>query len=85
MRPASKAAIPETLHPLFWDVDPRGLDLTLHSEFVIARILEYTTPAALMWLEETYDRQEVLHVNERSRKISDRSKNFWRIWYGPAS
>ncbi|MGH8601684.1 MAG: DUF6922 domain-containing protein [Gammaproteobacteria bacterium] len=81
----TEGAIPEEIYTSFWDVDPRTLNLTLHSEFVISRILEYTTPAALHWIEKTYDRQEILNVNERSRKISDRSKNFWCIWYGVTS
>ncbi|MFM9972317.1 MAG: DUF6922 domain-containing protein [Burkholderiales bacterium] len=78
-------AISAEIRPLYWDVDVDGIDLTLHDEFVISRLLEWTTPAALEWLGAHYDKARILEVNRSSRKISERSRNFWNIWYGAAS
>ena len=77
-------AISAEIRPLFWDVDVDGIDLTLHDEFVISRLLEWTTPAALEWLGTHYDTARILEVNRSSRKVSERSRNFWNIWYGAA-
>ena len=78
-------SIPDEVKPLFWDVDPVTMDLSANADFVVSRILESTTPAALEWLERTYTRDRILAVNRTSRKISERSRNFWNLWYGAAS
>lgn len=78
-------SIPDEVKPLFWDVDPVTMDLAANAEFVVSRILESTTPAALEWLERTYTRDRILAINRTSRKISERSRNFWNLWYGAAS
>ena len=79
-----KDVIPAEIRPLFWDVDPEGLDLDLNADFVISRILEWTTPPALEWLEKRYAAQQIIAVNKASRKVSERSRNFWNLWYGVA-
>ena len=78
-------SIPDEVKPLFWDVDPVTMDLSANADFVVSRILESTTPAALEWLERTYTRDRILAINRTSRKISERSRNFWNLWYGAAS
>jgi hypothetical protein len=77
--------IPPDVRPLFWDADPDGLDLDRHADFVISRILEWTTPPALEWLEKHYAAQKIVAVNNASRRVSERSRNFWNLWYGVAS
>ena len=77
--------MPDEVKPLFWDVDPVTMDLSANADFVVSRILESTTPAALEWLERTYTRDRILAINRTSRKISERSRNFWNLWYGAAS
>ena len=72
------------IRPLFWDVDVDRIDLALHDEFVISRLLEWTTPAAMEWLAVHYGIDRILEVNRSSRKVSERSRNFWNLWYGDA-
>ena len=79
-----KQAIPAEIRPLFWDVDPDGVDLVRNADFVISRILEWTTPRALEWMETQYSAQRILEVNRSSRKVSERSRQFWNLWYGAA-
>ena len=79
-----KNAISAEIRPLFWDVDVDGIDLALHDEFVISRLLEWTTPSAMEWLQAHYDATRILEVNRSSRKVSERSRNFWNLWYGAA-
>ena len=77
-------AISAEIRPLFWDVDVDRIDLVRHDDFVISRILEWTTPAALDWLEAHYGAARILEVNRSSRRVSERSRNFWSLWYGAA-
>lgn len=79
-----ESVISAEVRPLFWDVDADRIDLTRHADFVISRILEWTTPAALDWLEAHYSTSRILEVNRSSRKISRRSRDFWNLWYGAA-
>ncbi len=72
------------IRPLFWDVDVDCIDLARNSDFVISRLLEWTTPAALAWLEAHYSPARILEVNRSSRKVSQRSRDFWNLWYGAA-
>ena len=79
-----KQAIPAEIRPLFWDVDPDRMDLARNADFVISRILEWTTPQALEWMEKQYSAQRILAVNRSSRKVSERSRQFWNLWYDAA-
>ena len=72
------------IRPLFWDVEVDRIDLARNSDFVISRLLEWTTPAALDWLEAHYSPSRILEVNRSSRKVSQRSRDFWNLWYGAA-
>ena len=81
---AMNAFVPAEIRPLFWDVDPERIDPVVNAEFVISRILESTTPPALEWLEKHYAVRQIVAVNNSSRKISERSRNFWNLWYGVA-
>jgi len=76
--------IPAQIRPLFWDVDVERIDLERNAEYVISRILEWTTPPALEWLESQYAARRILEVNRTSRKVSKRSREFWNLWYGAA-
>ncbi|OGT83992.1 MAG: hypothetical protein A3H91_12185 [Gammaproteobacteria bacterium RIFCSPLOWO2_02_FULL_61_13] len=76
--------ISSEIRQLFWDVDVDRIDLALNGDFVISRILEWTTPAALDWLEAHYTASRILEVNRSSRKVSERSRDFWNLWYGAA-
>ena len=79
-----ESVISSEIRPLFWDVDADRIDLVRNSDFVISRILEWTTPAALDWLEAHYSASRILEVNRSSRSISRRSRDFWNLWYGAA-
>ena len=79
-----KQGIPAQIRPLFWDVDVERIDHARNAEYVISRILEWTTPPALEWLENQYSAQQIIEVNRTSRKVSKRSREFWNLWYGVA-
>ena len=63
----------------FWDVDVSTLDPKRHSVYIIERLVEFGDEAAASWLFEHFLRQEILSVVDRSRRISPKSANYWRL------
>ncbi len=74
--------IPAKFKTLFWDVDPRKIDLKKNERYVVERILELGTLEATEWLFSVVPQKRVLEVLLTSKKISKRSFHFWWIWFG---
>ncbi len=81
-RTAERKKVPEKFRSLFWDVDPAAIDLKIHSTYIIERVLEIGGLDALFWLQMIYPTSLIIDVCEESRKISAKSRNFWKIWFG---
>lgn len=75
--PVSK--LPEELHKYFWDTDPTKLNLRRHRRFIIERVLEFGDEKAVRWLRQTFGDEAIKEVVCRSRRISKRTANFWRL------
>lgn len=71
--------ISQELKKYFWDLDPAKLDLTLHQNYIIERILDMGDELAVAWLRKTYSKDEILEVAKKSRRLSPKSKNFWKL------
>ena len=78
----SEKALPERLQALFWDTDADKINLRANATYIIERILEMGDPKAFEWLQRIYAAKNIIEVIETSRKVSPKSKNFWKIWYG---
>lgn len=76
------AKMPQALYPFFWDADPRKFSLREHSRYIIERILELGTFEAVQWMELAYPRFRILEVLFLGRGISEKSRQFWSIWFG---
>ena len=74
--------IPKEFYPLFWDTDPRKLDLKHHSRYIIERILELGTLKAFKWLQWIYPSRLIAETCRSSRRVSEKSGNFWLLWLG---
>lgn len=74
--------VPPGLTALFWDVDPSRIDLKRNARYVIERVLEMGGLEALDWLQRIYPTRLLIEMCEVSRKISEKSRLFWRIWFG---
>lgn len=75
-------SIPPRLRHLFWDVEPAKIDVSANSRYIIDRMLELGDLEALNWLQKTYPSKKILESLFLSRSISERSKGFWRLWFG---
>jgi hypothetical protein len=73
--------IPECLFPFFWDVGVSMLTIKGSSYFIISRLLETGDEKAVKFLLSTFSKNELIYVLKKSRSISKRSRNFWRIFF----
>ena len=73
--------LPAFLKRCFWDVQFRRLDPQQFGAFVIERILEYGDPRAVRWMQGRFNAEAIRGVVKRSRGLSARSANFWRLAY----
>jgi len=73
--------VPEKFHYLFWNTDPKRIDLKINARYVIERVLELGGLDALRWLQRNYPTRHIIETLEISRKITPKSRNFWTIWF----
>jgi hypothetical protein len=74
--------LPKRFHSLFWDTDPGNIHLKEHAAYIIERLLEYGDLDAIAWMQRVYTVQTIIDTLAASRAISEKSKNFWLIWFG---
>ncbi len=77
--------IPKRFSYLFWDVNPSDIDIRKNSRYIIERVLELGGLDAIYWIQKLYPTRLILETLEVSRKLADKSRNFWRIWFGSSS
>jgi len=71
--------IPQYLKTYFWDTKLNDINLKTNSPFVIERILELGDKKGIHWLLETYQPRDIKATVIRSRNISPKTANFWRL------
>ena len=76
--------IPERFHFLFWDTTPGNINTRHNAQYIIERILEVGDVDALEWMQRVYPVQRIIHVLHVSRAVSEKSRNFWTLWFGVA-
>jgi len=76
--------LPEFLFPLFWEYDPRTMDIVKHASLIIGRIMERGSWASMVWLRETYSREQLVSFLEgRGRRmLPPRELNYWALISG---
>ncbi len=77
--------IPKCFAYLFWDADVSKIHLQHNARYIIEKVLELGDLDALWWIQDLYPTRKIIETCEVSRKISEQSKNFWRIWFGTPS
>jgi hypothetical protein len=75
-------SIPSGFLKYFWDVDPHTLNIRRHSRFIIERVLELGDLKALWWTQKQYPTSLIIEVCRTSRRLSQRSRHFWIVWFG---
>ena len=75
------SSIPDRFRPLFWDASPGNIHIRRNARYIIERVLEFGDNEAIAWLQRVYATRTILDVLDTSRAISDKSRNFWEIWF----
>ena len=64
---------------LFWDIDPKTLNIKKHAAYIIKRIMELGRDKEVKWLWQTYDKPQLKKVADSSRALSPRTKTLWSL------
>ena len=78
----AEKSVPRRFRSLFWDTDLSKITVRNNASYIIERVLELGGLGAVRWIQKMYPTRQIVETCESSRKISDKSKNFWRIWFG---
>ena len=66
---------------LFWDTDPKNIDVGKSARYIIERILEFGEPDEVRWLFKTYSKNKIKKVMNLPRaQISKKSKSLWSLF-----
>ena len=63
---------------LFWDVNPKNIDLKKHARYIIERILDFGTDKEVAWLWNTYPKSLVRDVVKKSRVLQPPTRALWQ-------
>ena len=78
------AAVPDEIASLFWEVDPRTIDVRLHADYVMERVMSRGTWRAMKWLRRTYPEPTLADfVRRRGRTcLPPREHAYWALVTG---
>ena len=84
MNNADMVTVPPHLSHLFWDCRPEALDPEAHAPFILERILEYGSHAAVRWALQIYGAERVKSfLRDRGvRALSRKTLSFWTTLLG---
>lgn len=79
-RPAHKKPTIRLRPELFWDVDPKTIDLEKNARYVIERIAEFGNDNDARWMTHYYSKRKIKNAIQRARGVLHPStKEFWRL------
>lgn len=76
------STIPERMRYLFWDTSLGKVHIKRNTRYIIERVLEFGDIYALEWLQRVYPARTIADVIFLSRIITEKSRNFWMLWFG---
>jgi hypothetical protein len=74
--------IPKWLQYLFWDTSLNKIHIKQNARYIIERVLGFGDMYALEWLQRVYPTRTIIDVIFLSRNLTEKSRNFWRLWFG---
>lgn len=64
---------------LFWDTDPKKIDLKKHAKYVIERILDFGNDSEVRWMTKKYSPRLIKNVTNKSRVLHNKTKSLWKL------
>jgi hypothetical protein len=75
--------VPDVFRYLFWDARLEDIHMRRNARYIIERILDMGNLDGVNWLQRIYPVQKIIEVLTSSRSLSQKSRNFWRLWFDP--
>jgi hypothetical protein len=66
---------------LFWDFDPKSIDINKHQRFILERVLNYGTIENLKELFRIYGRKQIISNLFQIKNLSNKSLNFISFYF----
>lgn len=64
---------------LFWDTDPKKLDIQKHAKYIIERIMDFGNDDDVRWMKKQYPKSLLAEVVNNSRVLLSNSKTLWTL------
>ena len=65
---------------LFWDVNPKNIDVKKNAQYIIERILDFGNDKEVKWLYNFYNKVLLKKVVAKSRSLRAETKNLWMLF-----
>jgi len=72
--------LPKHAKKLLWDVDTKKIT-PRHQNFVITRLADKGGWSDFLWLKKTFGVKKIKQTVARSRNVSAKTKNFWKVLF----
>ena len=70
----------ELRQSLFWDVDPKKIDLDKNARYVIERVLDFGTQKEISWLFSQCPRKRIAETLDLPRSaVHPKSRALWEL------
>ena len=69
----------ELRESLFWDTNPKWIDLEKNAQYVIERVLDFGRDDEVRWLWNHYDKALMKKIVEKSRSLRPETKALWTL------
>jgi hypothetical protein len=74
---------PPEVARLFWEVDPRDIDVDEHRDYVLERVMTRGGWRAMRWLRETYPPDALADfLDRKAHRLSPRDRAYWSLVSG---
>lgn len=64
---------------LFWDVDPKKINIKKHSRYIAERIMNFGTDQEARWLLRHYSKRYLQQVARTSRDLDKPTRALWSL------
>lgn len=67
---------------LFWDTDPKKIDVKKNAQYIIERIADFGNDKEARWALEFYSKQKLRNVISKSRCLRPSTRALWCLILG---
>lgn len=64
---------------LFWDTDPKKLDVNKQATYIIERIMDFGNDNEVRWMRQQYPKQLLAKVCKTSKVLHTSSRTLWTL------